>query len=466
MHVREFALRFASIMDIAKGSLEELEELETERNIGGNRWDEEDDDDKEELVGWVSENCVKSLVLGFLGLLADSHGADEMGRAIKESIKDIRASGANLNRIWAALASLRGIVQTGAGKTTLTFPDPLPPPSSATYRSTRSGMQGRGADSTVHVATTAQFVPIIAALLEAAMSTQAIREEIERGAAHEKELTKDIREAIAQENAKWKDARASASANNENKAKGRGRDITKTDRGQHKQMLQDLEYAHRIAQYECIPRYRELGRDHEGRVYYVLTPGPVEREAASQLLAGGDGKVKFTKKRGAVTVDERKGMEKWSWFVGVWGRRPEGALMTEDDEESDEEQEEKEEWWGFWDPEEIKKVAEWIAMKNNLGVVHFGADPDFDNAGAPSPLSDIPSDEDDDDEDDDGDIQMRVDSEGRQVPNRQELQDLVKGLNEYADLLQWRVQRMQGDGSIEKGKCKDAHVPAKSFYGL
>ena len=62
--IREFALRFGHVMEpvISKSSLEELE------SIGGKT---KDNDNK--MLAWVSEPCVKGLVLGLLGLLAKDH---------------------------------------------------------------------------------------------------------------------------------------------------------------------------------------------------------------------------------------------------------------------------------------------------------------------------------------------------------------------------------------------------------
>ena len=64
--IREFALRFGHIMEptISKSSLGELE------FIGGKK------NDDDEMLGWVSEPCVKGLVLGLLGLLAKDHESE------------------------------------------------------------------------------------------------------------------------------------------------------------------------------------------------------------------------------------------------------------------------------------------------------------------------------------------------------------------------------------------------------
>ena len=63
--IREFALRFGHVMEpiISKSSLEELE------FIGGKT----KNNDNDEMLAWVSEPCLKGLVLGLLGLLAKDH---------------------------------------------------------------------------------------------------------------------------------------------------------------------------------------------------------------------------------------------------------------------------------------------------------------------------------------------------------------------------------------------------------
>jgi hypothetical protein len=62
-------LRFAVLLDIAKGNLEELECV---AGVKGRTYDNDDgfEEDDEEMVEWVSESCVKSVVLGLLGFLA------------------------------------------------------------------------------------------------------------------------------------------------------------------------------------------------------------------------------------------------------------------------------------------------------------------------------------------------------------------------------------------------------------
>ena len=66
--IREFALRFGHIMEpiISKSSLEELGFIagKTKNN------------DNDEMLAWVSELCLKGLVLGLLGVLAKDHESE------------------------------------------------------------------------------------------------------------------------------------------------------------------------------------------------------------------------------------------------------------------------------------------------------------------------------------------------------------------------------------------------------
>jgi hypothetical protein len=63
--IREFTLRFGRIMEpiIAKSCLQELGFIAGKTK----------DNDNNEMLAWVSEACLKGLVLGLLGLLAKDH---------------------------------------------------------------------------------------------------------------------------------------------------------------------------------------------------------------------------------------------------------------------------------------------------------------------------------------------------------------------------------------------------------
>jgi len=66
INIREFALRFSSVLELSRSHLDELDEIRMSRSR------DEDDD----LVPWVSETCVKSLLLGLLNMI-DAKGGRE-----------------------------------------------------------------------------------------------------------------------------------------------------------------------------------------------------------------------------------------------------------------------------------------------------------------------------------------------------------------------------------------------------
>lgn len=190
--IREFALRFGKVLGMSRSHLEELEE------IGGRRSHEvdDDDDDLEQDVdvemGWVGETCLRALLLGLLSLLLNNRpesGEKQEKKAIQGAIQEIKASRANLSRIWSALAAMRAEFRKVDIKPI--FPDPPPPPQHTKIHTTRSGaLNGAG----VNVTSTAQLVPVILPLIEMILDAQAIRDEFEEGGKEAKERIKEERE--------------------------------------------------------------------------------------------------------------------------------------------------------------------------------------------------------------------------------------------------------------------------------
>ena len=225
--IREFALRFGHIMEptIAKSSLDELE------FITGKTKNNNDDN----MLAWVSEVCLKGLVLGLLGLLAKDHETEvakvnnynisgylvliQFEQEIKTAIKTIRSAGASLNKIWLNLFSLRDNVANLFSSATstsdaqpvvwvpLTFPDPLPAPSSAvqSVRSLRN--VAPVAKNTVNVMLTAQMIPVIISFIHSVLETASVREEIDQGVRDAKDIARDAKEAIRIENERWNQER-------------------------------------------------------------------------------------------------------------------------------------------------------------------------------------------------------------------------------------------------------------------
>jgi hypothetical protein len=71
-------------------------------------------------------------------------------------------------------------------------------------------------------------------------------------------------------------------------------------------------------------------------VYWILSPGVSEREAAQDFImscSSDDKLIKsnrkkiVTKKARVLNMEERVEMRSWSWFLAVWGKRPEDAVV-------------------------------------------------------------------------------------------------------------------------------------------
>ena len=205
------------------------------------------------------------------------------------------------------------------------------------------------------------------------------------------------------------------------------------------------------------PRFSILGKDSEGRTYYVLSPGILEREAAFEYLqvVTVDKPGKLKKKGRLVTAEHRSEMKEWSWFVSVWGKKPLSEDRTKnpqpgknDTNSSDQEDGEKdvEKWWGFWEPEEIAKVANWIFIKSKL-------------------------DDDDDDEKPAG-AENGISSQTKKDPAKAQLKHLVTQLKDYATLLEWRAGENKftisnAPGSEHTGSDKGKErpsIPTDKFY--
>jgi hypothetical protein len=272
---------------------------------------------------------------------------------------------------------------------------------------------------------------------------------------------------------------------------------------EYKRSLGALEQAQRVTSHAYALRFAPLGTDHEGRIYFALTPSVAEREGAAALLAGNMTKRGKAQGRAVVSADERSALRRWGWFISVWGKKPVDGVVPagEDDDEDDDDVEDVERWWGIWQPDEIRRLADWIAIKNGMAegkrlttnatgdghnkraaaAVPDGRGPSAasiktgshgssrsgassskltplsvasdteDEPGFDSSLSSVSGDE--SDEEPNGD-----DGDARPLPSPNELKTLVKALIEYADELDWRVWRMEdvpGRDSKENGAVKD-----------
>jgi hypothetical protein len=110
----------------------------------------------------------------------------------------MQSSGANLNKLWSALNTLRDILVSSRANV-VDIPDPLPAPSSMKVYNTRGFANVDG----VHVAYTAQMIPVVLALIEAASATKKIHDMLDAGADEVKENQTLARAAAKKEKERW-----------------------------------------------------------------------------------------------------------------------------------------------------------------------------------------------------------------------------------------------------------------------
>ncbi|KAG6920244.1 hypothetical protein DXG01_005013 [Tephrocybe rancida] len=390
--IREFVLRFASVMEpsIPRVLLAELEDL----GCGS---------DDEEMAPWVSEACVRSMILGFLGMLASLEGDTQ--KLVKSVARDIRATGNNLNKIWPILAKLRDSLADDAE---LSFPDPLPPPTSATIHNTRTTRSAW--ESNVTIGHSAQMIPVVEALISATLETPMVREALEGGVRDAKEMVREVQKATREENDRWDTERKLLEAEREKEKEASEKDKDdkpkikvaatskavaeiKARREVHKIRIRDLEYALKLVTPGFAPRFAPLGTDTTGRTFWASSPGIVERKTALDFLNSATTSTS-KKAKTKVHVANDSTPKEWSWFLAVWGKKIPGHAKAPADEDNDEG---VERWWAFSEPLEIRKLADWIRI--DAGIDPYG-----------------------------------------EVDANKPLALLVKGLNDYAALLDWRLK--------------------------
>ncbi|EKM74655.1 hypothetical protein AGABI1DRAFT_80849 [Agaricus bisporus var. burnettii JB137-S8] len=457
-HIREFVLRFADLFEpsLPRTNLEELEE------IGGGRHQGRDEHD--DMVSWVSEFCVKSIIVGLLNLLAKELQGP-LSLAIKNAVKEIRNLGVNLNKIWPVLATLRDsppppdpLLFTSPHSTlpgssspfTFTFPDPLSPPSSLDIRTIRSTRTNATTDNYgIHIAYSAQMVPVVEALMEDVLMTTAVREELEEGVREGmKETIKEQKEAVKRETERWDVVRKSM----ETRVKLKAQILeNRAKREYHKLKNVSLENSLKTLVPKYAARFTPLGMDSEDRVYWILSPGVSEREAAQDFImscSSDDKLIKSNRKKivmkkaRVLNMEERIEMRSWSWFLAVWGKRPEDAAVgSGGQEEEEEEDKDREGWWGFYEPLEILKLSEWISMKAGLD--------DENKDSNISATTTVP-------------LSASLHSLHPHPQQKlQELKNLVEELRAFAVLLEWRCREDKYEGVL-----KDLEAAAGGAHNL
>ncbi|KAG2150574.1 zinc-finger domain of monoamine-oxidase A repressor R1-domain-containing protein [Suillus clintonianus] len=415
IYIREFALRF---LPLSRSHHDELEFLSRSRRD----FDEEEDEDGD-LEPWISEGCVKALLIALLGMI--------------EVDSEVLSTTASALHQQSFLFKIVNTLSTLGTLPSLALPSPTPAPEhllqsvptirtrSARMLSHHQNANGKSKETDwPEVVRTSQLIPVVSVLVDHATQGQAVRDAIEEGAKDVKELTRESIEVKRALDRAEKERKEKEKAEKEQKAKdakGQGKDkkakgkagatAKEKDAG-----AKDLEAepthtltpqtALTLALSSCAQRIAPLGRDSEGRVYWALMPGRGERDYAREYLAsnievgelaeGAATKSHKAKSRSPWTppsLPERASHKRWSWFVAVWGVRPgveeridppKDEDYSEDESESeldsgsgeDEDEDngkkprkmktERPRWYAFSDPAEIFKLAEWVEGKAGL----------------------------------------------------------------------------------------------------
>ncbi|KAM6502140.1 hypothetical protein JOM56_002117 [Amanita muscaria] len=360
IYIREFMLRFGRIMDppISKNYLEELE------LIGG---EFRGRDEYEGMAPWVSESCIKSMVLGILGLLTPQCHNPE---TVKSTTKEIRSMGTNLSKVWITLRSLRDLSQPRSSVSNnrrihLAFPDPLPPPVSATVHQTRSMRNAENAPSNIRIHCSAQMVPVLVAFVDYAIATNAIREEIEASYRDVKEQLQRSKEAIRLEHESWE--RTRQALDNDVANKGKARTLKQ-------RRLFGIDKAVDVISSNYATRFTGLlGKDDQGRLYWAISPGVEEISAARQFIASACSKEssessgtsrRKREEQAVAAVPREYQFGEWSKILAIWGLPPEESKNRKVHEDAGDNDAEKG-WWAIGEADEIRKLATWLGAHNS-----------------------------------------------------------------------------------------------------
>ncbi|KAI5116576.1 hypothetical protein M0805_006733 [Coniferiporia weirii] len=434
LSLREFLLRFSPLMNISTTHLESLDIFDS-----------------------LSDACAKALTINLLDLIAADAEPEEQ-KIIKEALKRIGRSGSSPGALWANVDALRKALPHSALPVLISEPGPLP----STFveseseselkpqpQRASSRIRTRGASATTSstpdlvidpsVKNAIQLVPPLLSLCECVLQGASARLELENGLTDAREVSRTYYTKKSEGNERWAAEKAGMmrTKGKENghmettttgKEQGTGKkiggekekakDFVKDDTYHaaykaHNESLAALDHVHTLALQGAAPRFAPLGRDAQGRLYYA---------ASAHRRIGKRSKVP--------SEEERAGLSKWGWFLAVWGR---GSMEARQEKT-------EERWWGFGDPAEIKQRAKWITATEGLDVKDTNTGTNIVNPVVKSGNTNSLAAGANSMDGDSGVSRSEPDSVGAdRTVTRSELKTLVKGLNEYAELLAWRI---------------------------
>ncbi|KAH7108331.1 hypothetical protein BKA62DRAFT_681842 [Auriculariales sp. MPI-PUGE-AT-0066] len=289
IYLREFIVRFGPLLSLAKIHQDALDDFIH-----------------------LSDAAVKAIAIALLDIM----GIEEEGphrKVIVNAVKDARSSSTPA-RLWAVLEQLRsaGVFHCADP----TEPDPDRP-------------QTRHSDKVAHGS---QLFPALLALCERVALSASVRSEIDEGASNHPQYNRDhlygplkeVNEAWAMEKKALQDSKP-----REKEDATAWKAKYKKAETKHKTAVAEIEQAHYESDASYSPRFRSIGRDSAGRVYYILSTQKVKKVPAE---------------------GELENFGRWAWFVGVWGT----PLQLEDGDDG------SERWMGIRDPKEIKHTSKFL----------------------------------------------------------------------------------------------------------
>ncbi|KAG8829960.1 hypothetical protein FRC17_005722 [Serendipita sp. 399] len=185
------------------------------------------------------------------------------------------------------------------------------------------------------------LIPAMLGLIDDLLQTKAVRAEVDKFKTDMAEVRKEYYAAAKEEKERWSGVRGPMME--EKKTGGPSYDAEKwkkkfeAAKAKHDANEHTIKFNYIKKQAAIAPRYCPLV-DKEGRTYYIHTPSLRKPPAKSS----------------------RDEFMKWTWFVAVWGKRPEDAKRV--DEPSDTKKNE-EGWWGFGEAAECELLAKWVQFK-------------------------------------------------------------------------------------------------------
>ncbi|KAJ2922753.1 hypothetical protein H1R20_g14379, partial [Candolleomyces eurysporus] len=423
MNIREFVLRFNELSDcgLSKPHLEELEQINGKYN----------GQDGHDPTSWVSDACAKSVIL----MLLENRHAD-IAKTSEVAVKNMRNIGFSLSKVYSTLLEWQeSVIETtetssssdDVSNDSFSIAEPLPPSEhffAQARRSTRTMTSTLPNSVAIH--SSAQLIPVILSLIDLTLQMASIREALEEGPKTTREISRQAREALKLEGERWDVVK-------KQQEQAKDKAFFQEAKRLHRDIVAALERSSDIAQSESLQRFAPLGSDSEGRVFYALSPGNAEREAAyefTDLLAGDlPNNARLKKKGRTLKPEEREDLYDWSWMILVWGKKPPSAFTpTKEDEDSDVEMDEDADaWWCFHEPEDIKKLAEWLVIDNDLE--------EKEEKGSNSKAASL-------------------------SPEQASLKQLVSSLKDFGSLLEWRSR--DDKYRLPNTNLKSASASAKS----